>query len=246
MIPINQILEYNKDDSKVCSIILGTVDKKIFTALKYKQMAKDCIEYLKQIFKAQSIFAIKANRPVAMASGIDIKDSWIADSCLNIYIGNDIKKFVQYKEIEPFQIQTGGGLMEAIGIRSVKLTVTWTDYSAHTIIFTEVYHCPDFFTNIISLSVLWGKGAFFNGLRNMINFVKDQAEIAYIPCINGLNSFILLDNPARLRLIEELPTQDTVLKVSRALQEDKVSWASQETEEVSQAPQEESRASWLL
>jgi hypothetical protein len=65
-------------------------------------MAKDCIEHLKQIFKAQLIFAIKANRPVAIASGIDIKDSWIANSCLNIYIGNNIKKFMQYKEIEPF------------------------------------------------------------------------------------------------------------------------------------------------
>jgi hypothetical protein len=55
------------------------------------------------MFKAQSIFTTKAIRPVAaMASGTDIKDSWIADSRLNIHIGNNIKKFVQYKEIEPF------------------------------------------------------------------------------------------------------------------------------------------------
>ena len=50
------------------------------------------------------IFAIKAIRPATMASGINIKDSWIADSCSDIHIGNNIKKFVQYKEIEPFQI----------------------------------------------------------------------------------------------------------------------------------------------
>jgi hypothetical protein len=102
MIPINQILEYNKDNSKVCLIILSIVNKKILTALKHKQTAKDYIEYLKQMFKAQLIFTIKAIRPAAaMASGIDIKDSWIADSHLDIYIGNNIKKFVQYKEIEP-------------------------------------------------------------------------------------------------------------------------------------------------
>jgi hypothetical protein len=65
-------------------------------------MAKDYIEHLKQMFKAQSIFVIKANRPAVIALGMNIKDSWIADSRLNIYIGNDIKKFVQYKEIEPF------------------------------------------------------------------------------------------------------------------------------------------------
>jgi hypothetical protein len=58
-----------------------------------------------------------------MASGTNIKDSWIANSCSNIYIGNDIRKFVQYEEIKPIQIQTGGGLMKAIGIKSVKLTV---------------------------------------------------------------------------------------------------------------------------
>src|SRR6266567_9645538 len=136
------------------------------------------------------IFAIQAIGPAAMASGMNIKDSWIADSCLNIYICNDIRRFVQYEEIEPIQIQTGGGLMKAIGVGLVELTVARTDHSAHTIIFTEVYHCPDFFTNVVSLSVLRGKGAFFDGLHNTINFVKNRAEVAYIPCINGLNSFI--------------------------------------------------------
>ena len=48
-----------------------------------------------------SIFAIKAIRPAAMALGMNIKDSWIADSCSNIYIGNNIRKFVQYEEIKP-------------------------------------------------------------------------------------------------------------------------------------------------
>jgi hypothetical protein len=57
-----------------------------------------------------------------------------------------------------------------------------------------VYYCPNFFINIISLSILRGKGAFFNGLYNIINFIKDRIEVAYIPCINGLNLFILLDN----------------------------------------------------
>ena len=80
----------------------------------------------------------------------------------------------------------------------VKITVAQTDYSAYTIIFTKVYYCPDFFTNIVSLSVLWGKGAFFNGLHNTINFIKNQVEVAYILCINGLNSFILLDDSVLL------------------------------------------------
>ena len=137
---------------------------------------------------------------------------------------------MQYKKIKPFQIYTGGGLTEAISIRSVKLTVTRTNHSAHTITFTKVYHCPSFLTNIISLKALQGKGAYFNNLRNTINFVKNRAEVAYIPCINGLNSFILLDDPVRPRLIEELPTKDTVPEVSQALQEES---------EASQALQEE-------
>ena len=48
-----------------------------------------------------SLFATQAIGPAAMASGTNIKDSWIADSCSNIHIGNDISKFVQYEEIEP-------------------------------------------------------------------------------------------------------------------------------------------------
>jgi hypothetical protein len=49
-------------------------------------------------------------------------------------------------------------------------------------------------------SVLRGKGAYFNDLRNTINFIKNRAEVAYIPYINCLNLFILLDNPVQPRL----------------------------------------------
>ena len=96
--------------------------------------------------------------------------------------------------------------MKAIGVKSVKLIVTRTDHSAYIIIFTEVYYCPNFFTNIVSLNILRRKGAFFNGLYNTINFVKDWAEIAYIPCINGLNTFILVDNPAEVPFAIALAT----------------------------------------
>ena len=96
--------------------------------------------------------------------------------------------------------------MEAIGVGLVKLTVTWTDYLVYTITFTEVYYCPDFFTNVVLLSVLWGKGAFFDGLYNTINFVKDWAEIAYVPYINGLNMFILVDNPMEVPFVMALAT----------------------------------------
>src|SRR6266700_2378082 len=92
----------------------------------------------------------------------------------------------------------GGGLMKAIGVKLVELIVAQIDQSAYTIIFTEVYYCPNFFTNIVLLSVLQGKGAFFNGLYNIINFVKDRAEIAYVLSINGLNFFILAHNPAKV------------------------------------------------
>ena len=77
---------------------------------------------------------------------------------------------------------------------------------AYTIIFTKVYHYPDFFINVVSLNILQGKGAFFNGLYNIINFVKDWVEIAYIPCINGLNIFILVDNPAEVPFAIALAT----------------------------------------
>ncbi len=182
-----------------------------------------------------------------LALETNIKDSWIADTGSNIHICNDIRKFVQYEEIKPFQIHTEGNLTEAIGVGSVKLTVARTDHSARTITFTEVYHCPDFFTNAISLSILRGKGAYFNDVHNIINFIKNWVEIAYIPCINGLNSFILLDNPARPRLIEELPTKDTVLEVSRASQEtEEASQLLQEGYEASQALQEKDKVSQAL
>ena len=110
-----------------------------------------------------------------------------------------------------------------------------------------MYYCPDFFINIISLSVLQKKSAFFNSLCNTINFVKNRVEVAYIPCINGFNSFILLDNPVRPCLIKELPIKDAVLEVSQALQEGyKTSQTLQEENKATQALQEEDKVSKAL
>ena len=58
--------------------------------------------------------------------------------------------------------------MKAIGVGLVKLIVAQTNHSAYIITFTKVYYCPDFFTNIVLLSVLRKKGAFFNGFYNII------------------------------------------------------------------------------
>jgi hypothetical protein len=69
-----------------------------------------------------------------------------------------------------------------------------------------VYYYPNFFTNVILLSILRVKGAFFNGLYNIINFIKDWAEIAYTLYINGLNMFILVDNPIEVPFIIALAT----------------------------------------
>jgi len=96
--------------------------------------------------------------------------------------------------------------MRAIGVRLVELIVARTDHSAHIITFTEVYYYPDFFTNIVSLNILRGKGAFFDGFYNTINFVKGRAEIAYILYINGLNTFILVDNPVEVPFAIALAT----------------------------------------
>ena len=52
--------QYNKDDSKVCLIILGIINNKIITALEHKKTAKDYIKHLKQLFKAYSLI-YKAN-----------------------------------------------------------------------------------------------------------------------------------------------------------------------------------------
>ena len=44
--------------------------------------------------------------------------------------------------------------MKAIGVGLVKLIVARTDHSAYIIIFTGVYYYPNFFINIVSLSIL--------------------------------------------------------------------------------------------
>ena len=69
-----------------------------------------------------------------------------------------------------------------------------------------MYYCFNFFINIISLNILRRKGAFFNSLYNIINFVKDWVEIAYVLYINGLNIFILVDNPVEVPFIIALAT----------------------------------------
>ena len=44
--------------------------------------------------------------------------------------------------------------MKAIGVKLVKLIVAQTNHLAHIIILTKVYYYPNFFINIISLSIL--------------------------------------------------------------------------------------------
>jgi hypothetical protein len=46
---------FDKDDGKVYSAILSTINNKILTALEYKQTAKDYINHLKQTFKARGL-----------------------------------------------------------------------------------------------------------------------------------------------------------------------------------------------
>ena len=77
-----------------------------------------------------------------------------------------------------------------------------------------MYYCPNFFINTILLRVLQGKGAYFNNLYNIINFIKNRVEVVYILYINGFNLFILLNDPVWPHPIKELPIKDTVLKVS--------------------------------
>jgi hypothetical protein len=52
--------QYSKEDGKVCSVILGTIDNEILTALEHKQTAKDYINHLKQTFEARGLIH-KAN-----------------------------------------------------------------------------------------------------------------------------------------------------------------------------------------
>jgi hypothetical protein len=51
-----------------------------------------------------------------------------------------------------------------------------------------------------------GREPFFNGLYNIINLIKDWVEIAYTLYINGLNTFILVDNPIEVPFTIALAT----------------------------------------
>jgi hypothetical protein len=82
---------------------------------------------------------------------------------------------------------------------------------AYIITFTKVYYYPNFFINIVSLSILQGKGAFFDSLYNIINLVKNRVEIAYVLCVNGLNMFILVDNPIEVPFAIALATTQSRL-----------------------------------
>ncbi len=50
-----ELKQYSKEDGKVCSVILGTIDNEILTALEHKQTAKDYIDHLKQTFEARGL-----------------------------------------------------------------------------------------------------------------------------------------------------------------------------------------------
>ena len=47
-----ELKQYDKEDGKVCLVILNIINNEILTALKHKQMVKDYINYFKQMFEA--------------------------------------------------------------------------------------------------------------------------------------------------------------------------------------------------
>jgi len=96
--------------------------------------------------------------PIALAANepqdINLSTSWTYDTGANSHVGNNIKHFINYNEIQPTQITTGFSSSAIHGYGNVKLSIQCGKRSI-TFTLRNAAYCPDFHTNLVCSDLLF-------------------------------------------------------------------------------------------
>lgn len=111
---------------------------------------------------------------------------------------NNQSYFVNYRAVYRFTtVQDAEGVLSAIGIGNIPLTVETRSGERNDVLLIGVLHIPGLFTNLISGSELLKKGYYFHYSNQTINSCTNNAEIASAPIRDGLFALRLYKRPKK-------------------------------------------------
>jgi hypothetical protein len=102
------------------------------------------------------------SRPSAALSmeeldNIKLSTSWMYDTGTNAHVGNDIKHFQNYFDVQPTHMATGSSSSAIHGYGDVKLTIQCGTRSRNFTL-KNVAYCPGFHTNLVCADILFDAG----------------------------------------------------------------------------------------
>ena len=123
---------------------------------------------------------------------------WNVDTRCSDHMYNNRSYFVSYRAVHrSTTIQGAGGVLSAIGIGNVPLTVVTRSRKRTEVLLLGVFHVSVLFTNLVSGSKLLRKGYYLHCGDQTVNSCGDNVEITSCPVQDGLFALKLYKGPKR-------------------------------------------------
>ena len=108
-----------------------------------------------------------------------MESRWNIDTGCTDHMCNDRSYFVNYRAVyRSTTIQGAGGVLSAIGIGNIQLTVETRSGKRNNVLLVGVLHVPGLFTNLISGSKLLEKSYYLHCGNQTVNSCANDAKIA--------------------------------------------------------------------
>ena len=149
--------------TKICWSLLGHIRSRGSMLTKNISIADQPAET--KLKNEQGAVCLTAKASLAPTTS-DEKSNWIIDSVASAHMANNRASFIEYTQIEPFDVELGHKYKaSAVGKGTVSMKIILKG-KAVTCLLTDALHIPELGHNLISVSTMDAKGMetnFFNG-----------------------------------------------------------------------------------
>ncbi|KAN0086766.1 hypothetical protein V8E54_000454 [Elaphomyces granulatus] len=111
---------------------------------------------------------------------IKLSTSWMYDTGTNAHVGNDIKHFQNYFDVQPTHMATGSSSSAIHGYGDVMLTIQCGTRSRNFTL-KNVAYCPGFHTNLVCADILFDAGVKIDQESNCLVYRQTGGLFADLP-----------------------------------------------------------------
>src|SRR5579871_1963199 len=108
---------------------------------------------------------------------IDLSISWTYDTGTNTHVGNNLKHFINYSEVQPTYMATGSSSSAIHGYGDVKLSIQ-CGQRTRKFNLKNVAYCPGFHTNLVCGDILFEAGVKIDQEANCLTYRKTGGRFA--------------------------------------------------------------------